>query len=172
MKALVVYNSAYGNTARIAEAIAAGIGPDAHVYSIRTLAAMDLPTVDLLVVGSPTQGGQPTEAMRNWLGAIGPKQLAGTSAAAFDTRIRADTKGLALRLLMKLISYASPRIADALRMSGAEVAAGPEGFFVEGREGPLQAEEKSRATAWGRRLAAGVGGDRAALEVGQAPALG
>ncbi|HWA19922.1 MAG TPA: flavodoxin family protein [Devosia sp.] len=153
MKALVVYDTAYGNTARIAEAIARGIGPDAHVHSIRTLAASDLPALDLLVVGSPTQGGRPTDMMMRWLKALGPGRLEGIAAAAFDTRVRADGRGLALRLLMKLMSYAAPRIADALRAAGARRVEGPEGFYVEGREGPLQAGEKERARAWGKILA-------------------
>ena len=167
MKAVVIYDSAYGNTARIAEAIANGIGPDAHVYSIRTLAAVDLPMVDLVVVGSPTQGGQPTEAMRRWLAALGPRRLAEATAAAFDTRVRADSKGIALRLLMKLISYAAPRIADALRASGAKRVESPEGFFVEGREGPLQAGEKNRARQWGRYLAGNSNAEPASLEMSQ-----
>ena len=56
MKALVIYESMYGNTREIAEAIAAGIGESADVHLVPTVEALDALTEspDLVVVGGPT----------------------------------------------------------------------------------------------------------------------
>jgi flavodoxin I len=74
---------------------------------------------------------------------------------AFDTRLSAREKNPALRLLLKTVGYAAGRIADSLAAKGGKLAAPPEGFIVEGREGPLREGELERAAAWGKTIAAG-----------------
>jgi hypothetical protein len=54
---------------------------------------------------------------------------------------------------MKMGGYAAPRIARALEKKGGNLAAPPEGFFVEDKEGPLKAGELERAAGWAKELA-------------------
>ena len=149
MRALVVFDSAYGNTEQIAKEIANGIG----VQNVKTLraseaGAADLSGVELLVVGSPTQGGRPTTAVQNFLKALSSGSLKNIKTAAFDTRI---TKG-GTGTFAKIFGYAANRIESDLKRCGG-VHLSPEGFSVKGREGPLHDGELERARGWGSKLA-------------------
>ncbi len=146
MKALVVYDSVYGNTEKIAQAIGGAISGEAKVARVGQVSSSELKTFDLLVVGAPTQGGKPTEAMQAFLHQIPGSALQGIKVAAFDTRIPAKW--------VRLFGYAGPRIADSLESKGAILVTPAEGFIVEGKEGPLKEGELERAARWAQGLAA------------------
>jgi flavodoxin len=150
MKALVVYDSQYGNTEQVARAIAEALGGTA--VRAGQASAGDVKEHELLVVGSPTQGGQPTAAVRAFLKAIPARGLEGVGVAAFDTRIAAQDSGLFLKLLMGVIGYAAGKIDKALETKGGRRIAAVEGFIVTGKEGPLKEGELVRAAAWARTL--------------------
>lgn len=149
MKAKVVFDSAYGNTEQLARAIGRVLAVDATPVAA---GAGDALAVDLLVVGSPTQGGRPTAAVQGWLEAIPAGALQGVRVAAFDTRLAREEQGFGLRLLMGVIGYAAPRVADALQEKGGLLVAPPEGFIVNDKEGPLKAGELERAGRWAQDL--------------------
>jgi hypothetical protein len=167
----IVYETLFGNTRRVAEAIAHGAAdarPLALVSVMSTVEAGSetFASVDLLVVGGPThafrmstaasrrQGvGQgekcptgsavgPADApgAREWLAALAPVG-AGYRAAAFDTR-----------LAFRLAGGAARTIARGLRHNGYELVCRPEGFIVDGAQGPLRTGENVRARAWGAEL--------------------
>ena len=153
MRALVVFDSAYGNTEQIAKEIADGIG----VQDLKTLraseaGAADLSGVELLVVGSPTQGGRPTKAVQDFLKALPSGSLKNIKTAAFDTRI---TKG-GIGTFAKIFGYAANRIESDLKRRGS-VHLSSEGFAVKGSEGPLHEGELERAKGWGGKLASRSG---------------
>jgi hypothetical protein len=167
MTALVVYESVYGNTRAIAEAIAGGLAPLGEVELRRVGEAGSVDEADLLVVGGPTHmhgltssfsrraaikageedgaalepGAGDELGLRQWLADLSGD---GRRAAAFDTRLdRSPT----------LTGMAARGIARRLRGGGYELIADPESFFVEDSEGPLAEGELERARAWGARLA-------------------
>ena len=144
MKALIVYDSVYGNTEKIARAIAEAIAPSGEVKVVGADEAnpSELESIDLLIVGSPTHGGRPTPAVQNLLNKV-PK-LQGIKVAAFDTRI--PTK------LVRVFGYAAGRIANNLKKKGSTLIASPEGFFVTGGQGPLKEGELERAAAWAKGI--------------------
>jgi len=144
MKALIVYDSVYGNTEKIAKAIAEAITPSGEVKILRAGEAnlSELASIDLLIVGSPTHGGRPTPAVQDFLNKV-PK-LQGINVAAFDTRIQ--TK------LVRVFGYAAGRIANNLKKRGSILIASPEGFFVTGGRGPLKEGELERAAAWAKGI--------------------
>jgi len=144
MKTLIVYDSVYGNTEKIARAIAEAITPSGEVKVLRAGEAnpSELESIDLLIVGSPTHGGRPTPAVQNLLNKV-PK-LQGIKVAAFDTRI--PTK------LVRVFGYAAGRIANNLKKKGSTLIASPEGFFVTGGQGPLKEGELERAAAWAKGI--------------------
>ena len=152
MTTLIVYDSAYGNTGRLAEAVATAL-PGSIVRRIGEVNPANLPPAKIIIAGSPTQGGRPTKGMQAWLAAIPRGGLNGVAVAAFDTRIAAKEQGFALRLIMGVIGYAAPRVLEAMQGRGGLAVTSPEGFIVDGREGPLHAGELDRAAAWARSLA-------------------
>lgn len=173
MAALVVYESMFGNTEKVAQAVARGIQ---EVMDAELRAVSDVPdgvdlSFDLLVVGAPThafglsrpstradairQGARQGDAdrgLREWLEQL-PHARGGEVVATFDTRVRRvrHLPGSAARGAVKL-----------LRSQGYPTTAA-RSFYVEDVSGPLHPGELDRATAWGRELAS----DRADQGAGQ-----
>jgi flavodoxin I len=145
MKTLVVYDSVYGNTKAIAQAIGDAIPGEVQVLHAGQVKAADWAGLDLLVAGAPTQGGRPTEAVQAWLDQAPANAFAGTRVAAFDTRLTSKW--------VRIFGYAAPRIADRLKEKGGTPAGSPGGFFVKGRTGPLKEGEVERAARWAKEIA-------------------
>ena len=83
MKALVFYDSTSGNTARLAHEMAETLS-DASALNVSAARPSDISGYELLIVGSPTQGGRPTSALMQFLGSVPNAGLKGTQVAAFD----------------------------------------------------------------------------------------
>jgi flavodoxin len=143
MKALVVYDSQYGNTEAIARAIAgAAARGAARAVRVGDVKPADLKSVDVLAVGSPTLGGRPTPAIQQFLDGIPAGSLAKVRVATFDTRMT--------MFIARLFGGAAVRIDAALKAKGGLPAAKPEGFIVKGRNGPLADGERERAAVWAK----------------------
>ncbi len=169
MKAVVVYESHWGNTAAVAHAVAEGIGPGAQALSTAQASAAVVSAADLIVAGAPVlgfslptdsmlkgltanPGGHPTPpdlshpSMRTWLDAL-PRGIAGSTgrptarSAAFETRISWSPGGATTTIERELDSAGYRPIAKAAR------------FIVSGKYGPLRAGELERARLWGAELA-------------------
>jgi flavodoxin len=142
MNTFVIYDSQYGNTERIAQAIADTLRAFGQAQAVHVDPAqpVSFQGVDLLILGSPTQGFRPTLAMHSFLGTISSQSLRSLAVACFDTRFRGR--------LWK--SSAAPRMAGQLRTLGVEPVAPPESFFVKAmrKDGPLLAGEVERAASW------------------------
>mgnify|MGYP003381953690 CR=1 FL=1 len=157
MKALLVYDSQFGNTEKIAQAIGSAFQAQVETTLIRAAEATprSISGYDLLVVGSPTQRFHATEPVAGWLEGL---DLTGVKASAFDTRFdMAEVDSRMLRMAVKVAgenAYAAPRIAAELKKAGATLVAPPEGFIVEETEGPLRTGELERAAAWAGQILA------------------
>jgi flavodoxin len=152
MKAVVIYDSVYGNTEKIAQAIGDGLAGDAKVVRVGDVNASELQAFDLLIVGSPVHGGRATPAIEALLQQLPAHSLEGKRVAAFDTRFESEEQGIGLRILMSVIRYAAERIAKELAKKGGRLAAEPEGFIVEQKEGPLKQGELERASTWAKAM--------------------
>lgn len=141
MRALVVYDSKFGNTREIAERIgdAMKVG-DTDVDVLSTVEFTDLPdNLDLLVIGAPTQAHGVEATMRAFLDRLPPNRLDHLKVAVFDTRMRWP----------KLLSgSAAEGVAKRITRNGAELVDDPESFFVADKEGPLREGEVDRAADW------------------------
>lgn len=144
MKVFVLYDSLYGNTQKIAEAIGQAFIGEAKVSKVTQINLSEVEGVGLLIVGSPTHGGRPTPAVQDFLKNIPGSSIQGTSFAAFDTRSSI--------LIARVFGYASPRIAATLKEKGGMMISPPEAFFVVGSKGPLKDGELERALNWGKKL--------------------
>jgi flavodoxin I len=160
MKAWVIYDSVFGNTEQVARAIGDALGSqhDVEVRPASDVAPEQLAGVQLLVAGAPTQKFRPTPAMTSFLKRIPADGLKGVRVAAFDTRISVpDVKSAVLSFFVKLFgpgAYAAKHIADRLVKRGGNLIVPPEGFIVEGTEGPLREGELERAASWAEQIMA------------------
>jgi flavodoxin len=156
MKALVIYETFFGNTEKIAQAIGNALATQADVRVLRVSDAQPahLTGIGLLVVGAPTRAFSPGPATKAWLKTLTPNSLRRVKVAAFDTRIAlADVKSSILPVFVKLFGYAAEPIARSLAQRGGSLIIPAEGFFVKDTEGPLKEGEIERAAAWAQRIA-------------------
>jgi hypothetical protein len=173
MRALVVYESMYGNTHTVAVSIAAGLSARHDVTLVPVTRATPelVAAADLLVVGGPTHlHRMSTAASRRWAADAARKQVSGltmdpdadgpgvrgwlegvgslggqnTLAVAFDTRL----SGIPL-----LTGRASRGISRLLAGHGCRMFAAPESFLVS-RKDTLRDGEAARARAWGAMIGA------------------
>ncbi len=146
MESLVVYDSKFGNTKKVAEAIADGLrthGP-VRLLSLDTILPQNLGRVDLLFVGGPTHAHGMSARIRQFTDALETRSAMGMVAATFDTRFR----------MPALISgSAAKTIARRLRRAGIRVSAPPESFFVTGGVPELEEGETERAAVWATSVA-------------------
>jgi flavodoxin len=159
MKALILYDSVYGNTQKIARAIGNALGSqeDVSVVKVSDARADQFAGLNLLIVGAPTQRFRTTAAMSDLLKTIPENGLKGVKVAAFDTRLSMDeiNKTPILAFFVRLFgvnAYAARPIANQLKKKGGQLARSAEGFFVEGMEGPLVDGELERAVNWARKI--------------------
>jgi hypothetical protein len=161
MKAIVVYESLWGNTAAIARAIAEGIGPEARALSTAEASGAAIAEADLIVAGAPVHAfGLPSDkgresvaanpgkapappdlshpSMRSWLEAL--PEGHGCSAA-FETRFRFSPGGATAGILRRLEQAGYRSIAKGQR------------FIIKGTYGPLRDGKLERARLWGAELA-------------------
>jgi flavodoxin len=149
---LVIYDSFFGNTHEVAEAIGEAIG-NASVKKVCEVSHTDLEDLKILIIGSPTRAFQASPDIKNFLKKFQPDGLRGVKAAAFDTRIPQDqTDSGFLRFMIKLFGYADKKITKQLVNAGANVALESTGFGVKDTEGPLLDGEIERAKAWAKQI--------------------
>lgn len=163
MKALVVYESHYGSTAKIAEAIAEGIGPEAQALNTTEATPDVVAQAELVVAGAPVMAfNLPSDAMlanvakdtkapfapdlahpslRDWLERLPHGSAA---AASFETRLRWSPGG------------ATSAIDERFHKAGFRTIAKAGKFVVKGSYGPLREGEVERAREWGATLAAAL----------------
>jgi len=153
MKILVVYDSYFGNTEKVAQAIGEALGDDVAVKRPGEVQNGELSGLDLLIVGAPTRGFRPSDGIKDFLKKIPSGELKGVKVAAFDTRIaREDAKNPVLRFMIGVFGYAAKPIGDNLAKKGGEPVGEPAGFAVLDTEGPLKDGELERAASWAKTL--------------------
>ena len=145
MNTLIIYDSTFGNTAQIAQAMAERLGEHGTVRtaSANEAGLAEMKEIDLLIVGGPTQRHGVSPAMRTLLERLPRRTLHGAGAAAFDTRYH---------MAAWKSGSAAQRIASKLKRTGAELLVEPESFFVAEREGPLEEGELERAARWAEEV--------------------
>jgi len=154
MKALIIYDSFFGNTEQVAKTIGNALTVLADHVNVQTLRVQDvrpelLQGLDLLIVGSPTRAFKATTPITNLLKALPRQRLRGIKAAAFDTRIPLeDINSMIGRFFINRFGYAAEKIARSLQKHGAELVVPAAGFAVRASEGPLQEGELQRAAHW------------------------
>jgi flavodoxin len=153
MNSLVIYYSQFGNTKKVAEAIAEVLrqAGTARTISVEKLTAADLEGVDLVVMGSPTHSMNLPEAVRPVFDELPKRALRGAAVVAFDTSYKIS--GFLARMT------AAKRLDRNLRKLGGKRLMAPETFFVKKEEGyPLYDGEIERARRWAQEIVERLGG--------------
>ncbi|HDR88994.1 MAG TPA: flavodoxin family protein [Bacteroidetes bacterium] len=151
MKALIVYDSYFGNTEQVAREMEKSMKPfaEVNVLHVKDAGPNNLDGMDVLILGSPTRRFSPTPPIKEFLQKIPPRGLKGIKTAAFDTRIDVNTiKSGFLRFLVRTGGYAAKPLSRRLKRKGGKNGLPPAGFLVAGTEGPLMEGEAERAAAW------------------------
>lgn len=148
VKMVVVYESRYGNTKRVAESIIEGINEVSGVnVSLKELKEMDInsiPEYDVILVGSPNHIGGPTRGIKSFIDKLGKLRLDGKMFAVFDTYMGNDFEK-AVEKMEKRIGEKAPglkRITAGLSIK------------VHGVKGPIVEGELPKCREFGRRIAA------------------
>jgi menaquinone-dependent protoporphyrinogen IX oxidase len=154
MNTLVVYDSQFGNTKLIAQAIGEALETSGavHVMHIADVTPQRLENLDAIIVGSPTQRFRPTLPITTFLKSLPTGSLEGVRAAAFDTRLtleEIESHGV-LAFFVRLFGYAAKPIGRMLSRKGGKLILPPEGFYVEGMQGPLVDGEFERVLRLGK----------------------
>jgi len=174
MRVVVVYESLFGNTREIAEAVAEGArqADAGALVNCLPIAEADpelIQDVDLLVVGGPTHMRGMTSAFTRKMGLQAERKKAtvgghAPEAGAEGPGVRdwlheqpAPRPGIRAaafdtRADARLAGGAAQGIARRLRHLGYVMVAEPEGYIIEDTEGPLRDGEEARATAWGTEV--------------------
>lgn len=144
MNALVVYDSQFGNTEKIAQVIAQTLTEYGQARALRAgdYTADALQGIELLVVGCPTQAWHSTEHIQKFIKQLEHQVVHNLCIAEFDTRLDKPSW---------LTGSAAKGMAKSLRPLGAQLLS-PESFLVTGTEGPLADGELERAAGWARTL--------------------
>ena len=169
MRALVVYESLWGNTEKVARAIGTGLGAD---YELEILDSDAAPPsadgFDLLVVGGPTHAfsmtrpntradavkshgapHEPARGIREWLNQL-EKDGTGIPSAAFDTRVDKP----------RLPGSAAKAAKHELHSLGFATEIKQRSFHVHNYAGPLVDGELDRAFEWAGEILEQLGAGR------------
>ena len=150
MKTLILFESYFGNTEKIARLIGEAFEETEFAICKETKRIGDY---DLIIWGAPTRGFRPAPDTAKLLFNSPPKTIQNKNFAVFDTRIDLETiKSGFWRKLVNRGGYAAPAMHKKLKNKGGFLLADPEGFYVLDREGPLKEGEEDRAREWGKMI--------------------
>jgi flavodoxin I len=147
MKILVIYDSFFGNTQKIAEEVKCSLLKK-HTVILKNVADVkktDLKDIDLFVMGSPTRAFNPSENITKFINELSLKTF---NFAVFDTRIGIEDIPWALRFIFKIFGYADKRMVRALKSKGGQEILPSKGFLVKDKEGPLKKGELEKVKIW------------------------
>jgi len=146
-KAIVIYESKYGNTKLVAETIIEGLrgvsGVDVVLSEVKEVDLNQLAEFDAILVGSPNHMGSATRSIRKFIDRLGKLNLEGKLAAVFDTYLGGDFEK-AVKKMEKQISK---------KVLGLKLAAPGLSIRVEGMKGPITEGELPKCKEFGAKIA-------------------
>ena len=147
VKIVVVYESRYGNTKRVAESIIQGINEvgevDVSLKELKELDMRSMPEYDVILIGSPNHIGGPTRGIKGFIDKLGKLPLGGKMFAVFDTYMGRDFEKAAKKM-EKRISEKAPGLKRI--MAGLSIK-------VQGIKGPVVEGELPKCKEFGRKIA-------------------
>ena len=151
MKIIIVYDSVFGNTAKVALAMEEAMKAKGEVAAIQasSFSSHLLQDCTHLFIGSPTRAFQPTPLMKQLISQLSKKELENIQVCVFDTRMdinKVDVK--ILTVFAGWFGFANDTMQKKLRRKVSKGNIPDAGFFVKESEGPLEDGELERAASW------------------------
>jgi flavodoxin len=144
-KAIVLYHTQFGNTEKIAKAIAAGIadqGIEVDCLSVEDVQIDTLKDYELLAIGGPTHGFGMSKPMKEFMKKLEHVDLQDKNTFCFDTK----NKG-------RIWGSAAKGIEKQLRKRGLKIIKPHTSAIVKGLKGPLEDGMEGKFNQIGTELA-------------------
>ncbi|UCF12686.1 MAG: FprA family A-type flavoprotein [Thermoplasmatales archaeon] len=146
MKAIVVYDSKYGNTKIVAEKIVEGISEagevDATLNRISEVDIKKIPDYDIILVGSPNHMGGPTRSVKKFIDGLKKLEMKEKYIAIFDTYMGGDFE--------KAVKKMKSRIKEKVPGSKPEIL--ELSIKVQGMKGPIEVDELPKCKEFGHNI--------------------
>ncbi|MCW3978193.1 MAG: flavodoxin family protein [Candidatus Bathyarchaeota archaeon] len=152
-KGIVAYDSNFGNTEKIARALARGLeekGVEVDCLRIDEVDVERLAEYDFIAVGGPTHMIRTSKPMKAFLERLRTVDLRGLKGFSFDTRNESRMNG---RRWLLLENSAARVIEGVLKSRGVDTVKPRHSAIVEGREGPLYDGMEELFTQMGAEIA-------------------
>jgi menaquinone-dependent protoporphyrinogen IX oxidase len=154
MKGIVVYDTSYGNTKKIAETLAETMkepGIEVDLFYVKDVKKLSGKDYDFLVLGSPTKFGTMSFTIKFFLGKVKSEEWMNKSFAAFDTE---NPENIEQARIQKKEWSAAEKIAEKLREKKMNQLLPVLKALVLGQKGPLVEGEIERTKDYARELVA------------------
>ena len=146
-RAIIIYESKYGNTKRVAEVIAEGMrevpGVEAVLNEVKGVELDKITEFDAILVGSPNHMGSATKGIRKFIDELGRLSLGVKLGAVFDTYIGRDFE--------KAVKKMEKQIGE--KVPGLKLATPGLSIKVEGMKGPISEGELPKGKEFGIKMA-------------------
>ena len=150
-RAIVVYETKYGNTKIVAERIMQGLktkkGIEADITELKNLDIKKLANYDLLIIGSPNHARSPTRGIRKFIDQLGKLDLKKKQFAVFDTCGGDKALGQAAKKMEENIAKKAPALK--ILIPGLSVR-------VKGMKGPIIEEDLAKCEEFGKAIASKI----------------
>jgi len=147
MKGIVVYDTSYGNTKKIAETITEALkesGIEVDLFDVKDVKKLSAKDYNFLVLGSPTRFGTMSFAIRSFLGKVKSEEWMNKPFAAFDTENPENVE--------KKQGSAAEKIAEKLKEKKMNQLLPVLKALVFEMKGPLEEGEIERTKEYARGL--------------------
>lgn len=153
MKTLIVYDSYYGNTRKIAELIKEVLGSDTEMIRAKDFSIDKMNYIDTLIVGSPTRIFKPTHNIMKFLHNFPNDILEDKNILLYDTRIcLKDIPSNILKFFVKKFGYAIDNMEKIIEKKGGKISLQSQGFIIKENADSLYESEIERAKEWAKRF--------------------
>jgi len=153
MKGIVIYDTSYGNTKKIAETIVETLkesGIEADLFYVKDVKKLSAKDYNFLVLGSPTKFGTMSLAIRFFLGKVKSEEWMNKPFATFDTE---NPENIERARIEKKEWSAAEKIAEKLREKKMKQLLPVLKALVFGQKGPLKEGEINRAKDYAKKFA-------------------
>jgi flavodoxin len=145
MKTIVIYDSMFGNTEKVAGALASGMreqGIEVDCVRANTADVGALGAYDMIIIGGPTHGRGLSQTMKTFMNQLNEADVKDKKAFAFDTKLKS-----------RLAGSAAKGIEQRMEQNGMKVVMPHVSAIVRGREGPLHEGTEGQFKQTGTELA-------------------
>jgi flavodoxin len=146
-KAIIIYESRYGNTRQVAEQIAEGMrqirGTEVTLAEVEQVDLNDVVNFDAILIGTPNHMGRPTRGIRRLIDNLDKLKLDNKKVAVFDTYLSKDFEKAVKKMEKQIVDKAPGLILAAPGLS----------IRVDGMRGPISADELPKCKEFGVNIA-------------------